>query len=472
MADGNINISEVENYKDTTWKNYSTKNMISYNFKWLTTAIVAGMISTRLLFFYEVEIGMPIFLFTLGYTIFTVWDAINDPFMGYLSDRPNRLWKRWGRRFPWIIGASLPVYFCFLLIFLPPDPSINVWMTFAWFLIMISLYDTFASLRATNYNALFPDKFRSAEQRTKVSGISMVFQTIALFLAFIIPPMLITYGEPSSYVFAAIVIGLISLVFMVLNIPGIREDKDMIERATLLAREPKQSFLKTLKMALRHKNYRVWIIQNLLTGVFDTLLVASIPYFVNYILKLSADAELMLYIPFLIMGILTVPLWMKLGRKFGQLKIFIVGMFLVPISLIPLMFIDNLIQAFICLAIIGATVASHNIMQGPVVGTLYDEAAVLNKKRLEGSYTGINTFVAKFAAIIQVFTIAIVHTLTQFDPTPEAPQSPLALFGIRVQFALVPMICCFLGAIIFTKYWDLKSEKQIEIQKKLKELGM
>ncbi len=468
---GEININKKLS-GETTWKTYSTRNILSYNLMWMATVLMGSLISMKLVFFYEVEVGLPIFLYSLAFTIFSVWDAINDPFMGFLSDRPNRLWKKWGKRFPWIVFSLIPVVISFFLVFIPPDPSINVWATFFWFLIIISIYDAFVSLRSTNYNALFPDKFRSASQRTKVSGISMAIQTVAIFSGFILPPLLIIYGDPNSYVIAALVIIIISVIFALLTFPGVREDKEMIQRAIILAKEPRDSFFKIMKSAYKHKNFRIWLIKNLFVAVFDNLLIASIPYYTYYILNVSAEAEIFLYLPFLLIGVLTVPLWMKLGKKYGYLKIFIFGMFFVPTCLIPLLFIDNLFQAIIVLAFIGAAIGSHNVMQGPIMGALFDEAAVINQKRLEGSYMGIQTFVAKLSAIIQVLTIAIAHTVTGFDPSPGATQTPLALFGIRVHMALVPMIFFYIGAIIFAYWWDLKPEKYEGIQEKLKELGI
>lgn len=52
--------------------------------------------------------------------IFAIWDAINDTVVGYISDRPYRFTKRWGRRFPWIVSVFIPMLIFFLLIFYPP----------------------------------------------------------------------------------------------------------------------------------------------------------------------------------------------------------------------------------------------------------------------------------------------------------------------------------------------------------------
>ena len=35
-----------------------------------------------------------------------IWDAINDPLIGWLSDRTN---SKWGPRIPWMLVAALPL---------------------------------------------------------------------------------------------------------------------------------------------------------------------------------------------------------------------------------------------------------------------------------------------------------------------------------------------------------------------------
>ena len=49
-----------------------------------------------------------------------LWDAVNDPLVGILSDRtPN--FPRWGRRYPWMLGSALPLSIaCLLQWWVPP----------------------------------------------------------------------------------------------------------------------------------------------------------------------------------------------------------------------------------------------------------------------------------------------------------------------------------------------------------------
>jgi Na+/melibiose symporter-like transporter len=70
-------------------------------------------------------------------------------------------------------------------------------------------------------------------------------------------------------------------------------------------------------------------------------------------------------------------------------------------------------------------------------------------------------------------SFAIIHSLTGFveGAGPEA-QPELALVGIRLHLALVPMIAILMGAFIFWKWYDLRPEKVDENQLKIKELKL
>ena len=119
-------------------KKYSTLNHLSYNSMTIIMYSSWLVISTYYFFFYEVVIGLSGILIALGMVIFEIWDALNDPLIGYLSDNPTRFTKRWGRRFPWIILGIVPLSITFVLFWAPPQgPEITI---FLWFVIKILMF--------------------------------------------------------------------------------------------------------------------------------------------------------------------------------------------------------------------------------------------------------------------------------------------------------------------------------------------
>jgi GPH family glycoside/pentoside/hexuronide:cation symporter len=71
-----------------------------------------------LLIFYNQVLGMDAALVSVALLIALLVDAVVDPILGNLSDRT---YTRWGRRLPWLYAAPIPLAFCWVLMWSPPD---------------------------------------------------------------------------------------------------------------------------------------------------------------------------------------------------------------------------------------------------------------------------------------------------------------------------------------------------------------
>ena len=92
-------------------------------------------------FFWEVEVGLSGNLVALAFVIFGVWDAINDPLIGYFTDKKYKFTEKYGRRLPWIILGLLPASFFALFV-------INEYRKF-----IIKLFND-ATIFLDNYNSV------------------------------------------------------------------------------------------------------------------------------------------------------------------------------------------------------------------------------------------------------------------------------------------------------------------------------
>lgn len=107
----------------------------------------------------------------------------------------------------------------------------------------------------------------------------------------------------------------------------------------------------------------------------------------------------------------------------------------------------------------------------PCFSDVIDEIVVKTGKRQEGIYTGIRTFFGRLSIVVQAISIAVVHEITSFIPGAEI-QTDLALWGIRVILALIPMIFYIVAFFFMWKVYDLTPEKVQKIQVQLKELNL
>ena len=202
--------------------------MISYGAYQTFSQWITGAFGLYVFFFYEVEIGLNVGIAATALIIYSIWNAVNDPLVGYLMERIHMPWEnRWGKRFPWVFLGAIPWLFSYLAIFLVPldwDPVADQWLIFTWFVITLVIYDLLYTLWNVNATAQYPDKFKGKSERRLATGIGTLMGMIGIAVGSIIPPMFIDRGVPQTYrvmAWVGVGIGLILFFFM---IPGTREN--------------------------------------------------------------------------------------------------------------------------------------------------------------------------------------------------------------------------------------------------------
>ena len=80
--------------------------MISYAMGDAGTGLAAIQLGTYLFLFFTCAAGIPAFIAGSLLMVSKLWDAINDPLIGWMSDHTR---SRWGPRLPWMIGGAVPL---------------------------------------------------------------------------------------------------------------------------------------------------------------------------------------------------------------------------------------------------------------------------------------------------------------------------------------------------------------------------
>jgi len=455
---------------------HSKKNMVSYGFGKYIVEFLNMAFGTFAYFFYESEIGLESWIVGLGFIIFALWNMFNDPLIGYLTNRPFKFTKKWGRRFPWVIMGGIPYIFCYILIFLPPaiNPTEGAWILFAWFVFTTCLFDTFASLYWVNFAAIFPEKFRSLEERRTGTGLQTIVGILGIAFGAIFPPILVTYGVPQTYIIQGGAVVIFCFIGLGLAIPGCREDQVTINRYLNKYEEQptRESFFKSLRIALKQKNFLAFVITYALYQTLTNLMVGSLAFLVRYVLREEAGSQMLLSIGFLIGSLVSIPLWIKLAHKSNDNRkiLLIAGIALTCVN-IPLIFIDSLIGMIIALLIWGLAFGGFWTLLWPVLADVIDESVAITGQRKEGIYMGIQAFFGRLALLNQAIVFTIVHVTTGFVEGAET-QGALAVWGIQMHFSLIPMIFMGLAIFIFWKWYNLTPEKVKINREKITELGL
>ena len=451
---------------------HSKLNMASYGCGKALNEFFSMAFGATAFYFYEAALGLDSLFAGIGFMIYAVWNSINDPIIGYFTNRPFKFTRKWGRRFPWMLIGGIPWIFCYYLIFVPPSTAQLA--MFFWLIFTTCLFDGFGSFWFVNFMSLFPDKFRGVRERRTASGIATPIGILGIASGAILPSLFYQYEHPATFVIAAGVVVIGAIILFGLSIPGSRDEKVYVDRYLKSYEENpnRQPFFTMLVKTLKHKNFLVFIITYLLYQFLVASMIASIPYVNNFLLGQEASATTMIMAGFLIGALISIFFWIRAAQKTNKNKnvLVVAGYYLAAMTLV-LFFVRDYWIMVMLLIIWGGGLGGFWAIYPPTFAETIDEAVLMFQSREEGIYNGIFQFFGRFSTALQAISFSVVHMLTGFAEGSET-QTAEAVFGIQIHFALIPAIAMFIGVTVFLLFYDLNPEKIEGIKIRIKELGL
>jgi GPH family glycoside/pentoside/hexuronide:cation symporter len=266
----------------------------------------------------------------------------------------------------------------------------------------------------------------------------------------------------------------IGMIAVILMIPGIKDDKYMVERYLEKCDQEveRESFIKIFKTAIKSKNYMIIVIGYFLMQTTTACLLSSIYYLTNFIL-MEPDADTLVMIPFLLGALIASPTWTYLANRIDDnRKAMLISSSIEILFLIPLLIAQNMVLAMIGSGLFGFAFGGHAVIyRGILFPDAIDETVVIMGKRREGTFIGVRDFFGRLSFLAQAGIFAFIHIITGFDPT-TTNQTDLAKLGISIHLALVPIICTAIVTLLIWKVYDITPEKSKEIRAKIIELKL
>ncbi len=364
-----------------------------------------------------------------------LFDAVTDPLEGFISDRVR---TRFGRRRPFILGASFPLAVLIYLLFTPPalTPSNGTW----WFGLGISGLFLFWTLITVPYEALGAEISSDYDERTLLLGMRDGFLLLGTLLA-ASSPMIIARlldlpadaaGERAKFSWIGMLYAPLVAAACLACVWIVRERPDAHRPASW---SPLREFLTTC----RNRPFMVLLLSYTISAFGSNLPATLILYYVEYVLRSEkADAFLLLYF---VTGIVFLPLWVALARKTGKKEAWLTSMAVNTGAFVGVFFLGPGDEVWYGLLVflsgigLGGVLAIPSAMQADVID--YDES--LTGERREGHYIGVWSVAKKLAAALGVGVALLL--LGQSGYTPGVEQSPRVVFMLRVMYALVPSLC-------------------------------
>ncbi len=114
-----------------------------------------------------------------------LWDAVTDPFMGFISDNTR---GKWGRRKPYMFFGGISLLLCIFLVFLPVrEWGVSVGGFTAYIIVMYLLWNTCSTVTQVPYCSMASDLTPSFRERNNANTVKLVFTAAASGLGYVLP---------------------------------------------------------------------------------------------------------------------------------------------------------------------------------------------------------------------------------------------------------------------------------------------
>jgi len=451
---------------------HSFKTYLSFGTYNLLWTIPSATMNLFMFFYYDIVIGVEPWEILVVTIINTLWAGLNDPFIGWLTDRNFKWTRKWGRRFPWILIGFFPLCLSLVMIFSSPtlDPANHV-PVMLWLLLSLFIYDLSITLVDIHVAILRSDKFRTQAEREKYAGFWGFFDMLAQSLGMILPPLFLFFGKlaPLSYLVMALIMASIAMIFgIIFVIWGAREDKIIIDRYYSKDYEPLH-VLKGVWMVLKQKSFLAIFIHYVLWLSATTMMTGMVVYLTTFVLQ-GSDMTILLAL-FLVGSLVSIPFWLRILKKMkNSKKTYIIGSLVLCILIIALSLFQTDIDFMILMFLMGFGNGCIWTIGMPVIyADAQDDFVVRTGKNQKGILVGTWAVIGLVTAFIDEALITLVFGLTGFNESiPNYWNNELA---IRLLVGLVPALVILVGTIIFWRLYPLTQEKVQENKAKLIELG-
>lgn len=422
---------------------------ITYSMGNFANTIAYQVFGNRIQFYYVDVLGLGAATAGVIWTIYGLWNAINDPLMGQLSDRTR---TRMGRRLPYVMFGAIPLGLSFFLLWTPPTQS--PWTLAAYFFILLFVFDTLYSLTIIAYNALFPEVAPNLHERVNLSTVREILATIALLLSFILAPIV---AESVGYVWMGAIMGALIAIGYLISMIGVKEDISKIND------DDQVGLWDSLKIVFASRPFRWFLGANICKEYVWLVLAAMLPFWRKYALGIQGptevfgvtlgggDAEaILLGVPIL----LTIPMllvWRPLVKRWGPRRTWIVTSLCFIPGFLAMAFADNFYTGLLGTILIVPGLAGSMLMPFPLISEVIDDDAGRHGYRREGIFFGINGGITKLAFSAQGVLFAWIMSASGYLAGSDA-QPASAVWGIRFLIAITPLLANLLIIFFMTKY--------------------
>ena len=404
-----------------------------------------------------------------------VWDAVNDPLVGMLSDRTK---TKWGRRYPWMFLTAIPFGLSYFCIWITPGFESST-AQFWYYVVITTIFQIFFTTTNLPYTALTAEMSRSYDEGTELTSFRLAFSVAGgvaiLVVAGIFSQLFLDEGQ--RYLALGAFGGLISVLsiyWCVFGTYGYMRQKAANEGQTLNAiatdaagNEIEQdSFFEQLRVVISNRPFLFVVGIYLFSWLALQITAAIIPFYAKSWMDTDANiVALLVQGPSIIMMFVCASLSKRIGKK----NLYFLGSGLWIIVQLALFFLQpgqiNILYGLCLIASFG--VATAYVVPWSILPDVIDLDELNTGKRREGTFYSFMTLLQKIGLAVGLFVVGAALDAAGFvKDTVAQPDS--ALQAIRFFMGPVPLLFVICGVVLIY-FYPITREAHAEIMLKLAE---
>jgi GPH family glycoside/pentoside/hexuronide:cation symporter len=388
-----------------------------------------------------------------------IWDSINDPLIGTLSDRLN---SRLGRRRPFLLYGAIPFAMAFVLMFYVPPWESRIALA-VYYSVVFLLFDTLYTIVNVPYLALMPELTEAYDERSSLTGWRIAFSILASLVTAGLFKLLAENvfaaalgGGPDAlrqgYLIAAglwsVTIALpFLLVAYAIEEPATHQPVDSPIR-------PVQTFVQVFSDQAFRIAALIYLI-SFTTG--DIILAVLVRYLIDYV-RMPLGFDNLVVAMVLASALVCLPIVVWLMRRTDKRTAYLISIgFLVGVlvigSVVPP---GNPTPILIGAVLAGFGFAALSTIPWAIVADVVEADELKHGERREGLFAGYLVFLRKMASAFAIFAVGQLLAATGFISSTSGSvyieQPAAALSAMRFLVTVVPAVALTLALILAWRF--------------------
>jgi GPH family glycoside/pentoside/hexuronide:cation symporter len=384
-----------------------------------------------------------------------LWDAVSDPVVGTWSDRTR---TRLGRRRPWMF-AAIPMLVVFTWMIWVPPASLTGTGLVLWIGVALFGFYTAFTVYQIPHLSLGAELTTDHHDRNRVFGVQSASFSAGMIFAFGSMQFIMTSDDQRETTRLAATV-LIVAASVLLVIPPLR----VRERAEHQGRGA-QSAVQAMRDVLRNPDARRLLAVQFVMMIGISVVGLLSPYQVEYVLK-RPDMVGPLPAAFLIFNIGSIPIWVRLSRRFGKRDTGVAALGLSAVAFGGMAFAGegDVALLAVLLPVAGFATGCGGMVSPSMLADVIDGDELETGERKEGAYNAAYGFALKVANAFMILVTSLVLQALGFAPNVE--QSAEVKLGLRLLYGVLPLVM-FTAAALVLRGFRLDEQEHSRIRAEL-----